>query len=98
MTCETASELREVIRGSAAAQYVDDHESVSSRSEIAVLFAKMEFAERSVGDGVAMKPQTRTPDAFRRRRKHTGSSRPATARCAGRAFSHPGPAGGRLWA
>jgi glyoxylase-like metal-dependent hydrolase (beta-lactamase superfamily II) len=57
MTSESASELRDVILGSAAEHYIEGHhESVSSRSEMETLFDKMELAERAVRDGVAIEP------------------------------------------
>jgi glyoxylase-like metal-dependent hydrolase (beta-lactamase superfamily II) len=55
MTSESASELREVIVGSAAEHYIEGHhESVSSRNEIEALFEKIELAERAVREGVAI--------------------------------------------
>lgn len=55
LTSEAASELRDVIVGSAAEHYIEGHhESVSSRREIGALFEKMELAERAVRDGRAI--------------------------------------------
>jgi glyoxylase-like metal-dependent hydrolase (beta-lactamase superfamily II) len=59
MTSESASRLRDVILGSAAAHYVEGHhESVSSRIDIERLFEKMQRAERAVREGLVVE----TPD------------------------------------
>jgi hypothetical protein len=59
MTTESASRLRDVILGSAAAHYVEGHhESVSSRIDIERLFEKMQLAERAVREGLVVE----TPD------------------------------------
>jgi hypothetical protein len=55
LTAESAFRLRDVILGFAAEHYVEGHhESVSSRSDIEVLFEKMQLAEDAVRTGSAI--------------------------------------------
>jgi glyoxylase-like metal-dependent hydrolase (beta-lactamase superfamily II) len=53
ITSASATRLREVVLGSAAEHYVEGHhEIVSSRSEMELLFEKMQLAERAAREGL----------------------------------------------
>lgn len=55
MTSESASRLKETILGTGAKHYVEGHhESVSSRSDIEDVLAKMTLAERAVREGLVI--------------------------------------------
>jgi len=65
MTVTSATRLREVILGSAAEYYVEGHyESVSTRSEIELLFEKIRRAERAAREGVAIEAPDEDTEYF----------------------------------
>jgi glyoxylase-like metal-dependent hydrolase (beta-lactamase superfamily II) len=55
ITSASAARLREVVLGSAAEHFVEGHhELVSTRSEMELLFQKMQLAERAAREGIAL--------------------------------------------